>query len=500
MNKNNLLKVTFLFILLITLGSLSFARQSTTKDTSTGTSADTSLDNKMVWIGGIPINVTDANNAQQKADWVYNFYMTTDMSTPEAAAAARAIIAEMIKNGYVPPDHRAGAKVASTVFQNGPAGTPDAKSSNFGPALTGDVSTGNSAAQKWSDSKEAAAISANATVAAAYSALTESAAKVTDQAAVLPKIDQALLNKIAEDAGVYDKISSKIDIASKAIAYVEAYNDFMESGGNAVDPATGALSKKYVVAMQAQTDYIAAFLPSYYGPVADALNDAGASVAAIQAGDLPSSAIGQVMFKGANKVTSLKTDAFTNKDSILVQTPIQTEPEKPKDPPCWGETAPGCTKRGVVTTKCPLTFIVTAPDGKRAGIDPKTNKVLEEILGSFVIAPEKYTVDPQIVYLPQLISGDYSIAMNGRGNGEYSLFYKTYDMENHILTSQKLKGKIHTGEVLSTTFNPNADSLAKDSGKIVFVKDVIYKYVLPAVGFVLIVLVVSFLAFRKKRK
>jgi len=494
MNKN-IIKTTFLFIFLIIFGSLSFARQSTTEDTST----DTSLDNKRAWIGGMPINVKDANDAQQKADWAYNFYYNTQFESPEAAAAGRAIIAEMIKNGYVPKDRRGGAPVASTVFQNGPSSVSDTASSNFGPALTGDVSIGNTTTQNWADSKEAAAISNNATVAAAYSALTDAAAKVSAKAEVLPKIDQTLLDKIAKDAGVYDKISSKIDVASKALAYTEAYNDFMADGGKAVDPSTGALNDKYVTAMQAQTDYIAAFLPSYYGPVADALNDAGASVATIQAGDLPSSAIGKVILKGANLVSSLPTDAFKNPDSgIALSSP--PPPPLPPLPPCWGPSAPGCVKRATVTAKCPLTFVVTAPDGKKAGVDPKTNEVLEEIPGSFVIAPEKYEVDPQIVYLPQLTSGEYSVEMNGRGNGNYNLFYKTYDMENHILTTQELKGKIHTGEVLSTKFNPNASSLARDSEKIVFAKDIIYKYVLPALGSVLTVLVISFLAFRKKRK
>jgi hypothetical protein len=463
-------QIIFLFLLLSLIILSSCLLPVFAIKSESNSSPETIIKDQVVWIGNVPFFVKDARDAQAKADQLYKLLMEMQMETQAGANAQRATISKMIQDGYVTIEHRgSNTPVASTVINT------ELKLNNvdiFGPAIAGDART------------------------AAFSAITESVANTTDKADSLQEIDQAILDRIAEKLDISDDILTSADVVSKGLAYVEAYNDFMKNGGKSVDQF-GVLNEKYVKAMRAQTDYIASYLPSYYGPVADAINDAGASVAAIQAGDLPSSAAGKVVYNVASIISSVKPDDFKNPASGIALPPAILSPPPP---PCWGKSAPGCVKKGIITTKCPLTFVVTSPDGKKAGVDPVTNKVLEEIPGSFVIAPEKYSVDPQIVYLPKLESGEYSIELNGRGNGDYNLFYKTYDMENNVLTTQKLKGRIHSGEVLSAKFNPKAESLTRDSEKIIFSKNIIYNYVLPTIGFVFIALVVSFLVIKKKRR
>lgn len=454
----------------------------------TDTTPETTIKNQIVLIDGVPFFCKDAKDAQEKADALFKLYTETEWDDPAAAVAARQGASSMIQSGYVSPEHRsANTPVASTVFNADPI---TSNTGNFGPAITS-ILPGKSI--NLGDTDVAKGIGNSAIGIATTKLIVDAANKQAVASGALPQVSQAALSDVAKLTGKINTVATAVDISTAGLAYIQANEAFIKSGQPAADPKTGTPNLLYVDASNKLMDLAAAVAPVYYTPVFNIMKDAGQGVATLQIGQSPTTGIG----KAEHKVLKLFSNyAITDAEKAAVG----LSSNEKVTPPCYGPSAPGCIKRLAIATKCPLNFIVTAPDGKKAGVDPTTKKVVEEIPGSFVLDADNYNVDSQIVYLPALQSGDYQITATGFGKGDYNLYYKTFDADGNVLTSQQSKGKISNGEVLGAKFNPNADSLARDSEKIVFVKDVIYKYILPSAGFVLIVLVVSFLAFRKKRK
>ncbi len=80
---------------------------------------------------------------------------------------------------------------------------------------------------------------------------------------------------------------------------------------------------------------------------------------------------------------------------------------------------------------CPIDPLFTDPQGRRIGIDPTTNQVVNEIPYASYTGPSS---EPQVINIPSPINGDWDLTTIGRGAGPYTIerkryFYNTIDQQ-----------------------------------------------------------------------
>ncbi|OGG49143.1 hypothetical protein A2678_00750 [Candidatus Kaiserbacteria bacterium RIFCSPHIGHO2_01_FULL_53_31] len=120
----------------------------------------------------------------------------------------------------------------------------------------------------------------------------------------------------------------------------------------------------------------------------------------------------------------------------------------------------------VIASDSEVQFLVTDPQGRRSGFDPKTGKILSEILGasyggqrvienwdyqnSKPIDPNKstdgYSVDYRFEYEQQPLNGTYVVTFFGSATNSYHQYFYSYDQNQHLSkvvrdasSTQKLK-------------------------------------------------------------
>ncbi len=85
----------------------------------------------------------------------------------------------------------------------------------------------------------------------------------------------------------------------------------------------------------------------------------------------------------------------------------------------------------------PANILVTAPDGRRAGYDPATGAVVNEIPGAVYTGQGS---EPQFVLLPDSVLGQFQVTVTGTGMGTYTL------LEQH-----EIGGTVQSTEVVGAT-------------------------------------------------
>jgi parallel beta-helix repeat protein len=91
-----------------------------------------------------------------------------------------------------------------------------------------------------------------------------------------------------------------------------------------------------------------------------------------------------------------------------------------------------------VSVYCPVDLFVVDPEGKRIGMDPFTQEVVNEIPDAIYIGSDVY---PEIVWIPSPLEGKYNIALIGTNAGSYNLTIE-YETEPFETLSQNLTGTI----------------------------------------------------------
>lgn len=80
----------------------------------------------------------------------------------------------------------------------------------------------------------------------------------------------------------------------------------------------------------------------------------------------------------------------------------------------------------------PADFVVTSPDGYRVGKDFINNQIINEIAGAFYSG---FNGGPEFVLIPDPIAGEYSIELQGTGEGKYRLSASLID-DNQAIDSE----------------------------------------------------------------
>jgi uncharacterized protein YycO len=88
----------------------------------------------------------------------------------------------------------------------------------------------------------------------------------------------------------------------------------------------------------------------------------------------------------------------------------------------------------------PVTAFITDPKGRRAGINPSTGKILDEIPGAIFDMKS----EPKFIAVPGAVPGDYLLTLTGTGDGPYKV--ETRAVSPLIRASQEISSTIATGQ------------------------------------------------------
>jgi hypothetical protein len=103
----------------------------------------------------------------------------------------------------------------------------------------------------------------------------------------------------------------------------------------------------------------------------------------------------------------------------------------------------------------PAELLITDPQGRRTGVDPRTGSIYDEIPGAFYSARSLDSDDgsaetlPPVkeLYLSAPLDGSYTIQVIGTGNGSYELEVLTYDTAGDVSYNTTVSEQIYAGSV-----------------------------------------------------
>lgn len=428
-----------------------------------------------VYINNVPFTVTSEADKQAKTDLYYNTIKTLNPSTPEAKLACQKIMTDMLQAGYKPPELRKPEeKIPQSFFQPDPQKVP----------LTKEVSSLIAQQTGQYMNQQIPELGIDKNLVQQLEALQNVASQTKEVADVMKELEKGTaiakgaekIGEVAEKAGKAAKVAV---VVAKALDYQQKYEAWQKSGGRETDQ-NGVLTSEYLAAANAGVDFIGTLTPDYLTPVLDTMKDMGETIQELQQGKKPrSQSLGSELIQSLPLLKMYQSTIeainghFDEEDVKNQKGGVKFPGEKLVAAAAQSpqETIPLTDKSVVIATKCPLNFLVISPQGKRAGIDPQTGEVLEEIPSSFVVKPQDYEVEAQFVLLPYLEKGEYKIELSAFGNGAYNLFMKTYDLKNVTLVDrQVLTGTVRKGEVLAARFNPYAEDLEKKPAPLVLRK------------------------------
>jgi len=113
----------------------------------------------------------------------------------------------------------------------------------------------------------------------------------------------------------------------------------------------------------------------------------------------------------------------------------------------------------VLTALCPVDLTITDPQGRRAGYDPATGEVLEEIPDAVYASPG---IEGQFIVVPRALAGDYQVNATGFDDGEYTLLLHRVD-EGGAWLLAVFTGTITAGQTVSHTLSGFTPSIFADS-------------------------------------
>ena len=91
----------------------------------------------------------------------------------------------------------------------------------------------------------------------------------------------------------------------------------------------------------------------------------------------------------------------------------------------------------VVSANSPVNIMVTAPDGLRIGYDPETGIVINEIPSATYSGPGS---EPQIISIPNPLTGNYTIDAFGTGTGAFTITIQSIASNGSIIDSDTWQG------------------------------------------------------------
>lgn len=95
-----------------------------------------------------------------------------------------------------------------------------------------------------------------------------------------------------------------------------------------------------------------------------------------------------------------------------------------------------------ITAKSPVNIIVTAPNGLRMGYDALSGSIIEEIPGAFYCGPN---IEPQVIAIPDPVSGNYKVDTFGTGNGSYTIAIESLSYDGLVTCNQSVTGTVSSG-------------------------------------------------------
>lgn len=132
-----------------------------------------------------------------------------------------------------------------------------------------------------------------------------------------------------------------------------------------------------------------------------------------------------------------------------------------------------------IVTPLSLHFVVTDPQGRRAGFDPSTGVAYNEIPGAAygeqsIDTPNEIGFSPEtlvaqrIFYSPQDVpSGEYHVRAFGEGSGEYYVDYRAYDASGTPNASNYKAGNIRAGDAMDLVYQHTIEPAPRASGELV---------------------------------
>jgi len=403
-----------------------------------------------VYINGVPFVVTSEADRQAKVDlyWKTMKEIAETSTNAKAKTAAQKEVLDLLEKGYVPNNLRKPEeKTPDTFFQN----IPD--------KISVDPRVADIVVEKTAQhiKENLPGLGVDQDLVQKLKALDEIAEKTEKAMGIVQDVIEEKESKtlvrgvkeIAKEAGVAAQAAA---VVASAIDYQEKYDDFIESGGKETDE-NGALTEEYLALADSAVDLVSSVSPDHLKPVFDAMKDMGAEVNKLQKGDLSKSdTLGGQAIQNIPYIEMYRNTIEAINGHFEGENEIQTT-----------------GKVTIIKAMCPLNLLITAPDGKRAGIDPKTGIILEEIPSSFVVKPTDYQNDGPLVLLPYLQNDEYKIELYGFDKGPFYLLEKTYDLENNneVLDREFISGEIEKGKILTAGFNPYTAG-SEDTSPLVF--------------------------------
>ena len=102
----------------------------------------------------------------------------------------------------------------------------------------------------------------------------------------------------------------------------------------------------------------------------------------------------------------------------------------------------------------PVNILVSDPEGRRVGYDPETQTVVNEILNATYSGP---TSEPQIISIPDPLTGNYTVDGFGTGTGEYTMAMQSTASNGSFIDIETWQGTAVPDEQNSETIRLDSE-------------------------------------------
>jgi archaellum component FlaG (FlaF/FlaG flagellin family) len=121
----------------------------------------------------------------------------------------------------------------------------------------------------------------------------------------------------------------------------------------------------------------------------------------------------------------------------------------------WFLLIPRLVKNGLsLVVGSPVNILVVDPEGRRVGYDPETHTVVNEIPNATYSGPGS---EPQIISIPDPLTGNYTIGAFGTGTGEYTITIQSTASNRSIVDSETWQGTAIPDEQYSETMRLDSE-------------------------------------------